>query len=290
MWVPTGRGLQTIKGWPAEAPYFGDQQAREDDIYLHVLDFLAQRASFPGLDKPMLGFQDDVFNISASLAKMEILFQESARYPDGITRMATTETEYIFAICRSIFDLLQEIICGIWSQVSFVDGSRPKGKLPDSFNDVAKQVNNDPTGEGLRQKYDLPEPMIEYYRNRVPFFESLRSFRDSVLHRGGSIEIVFQTERGFAVKEKQVPFSDLPVWRDDHKQKNGLCSLRAGLGYVVQETILACEEFSRTIEKIIAFPKPLVPNMHLYFRGYMNRHILENSDVVEKCRWQDELV
>jgi hypothetical protein len=41
--------------------------------------------------------------------------------------MAATQVEYILTVCRSIFDLLQEIIKSIWETVHLFERSRSTG-------------------------------------------------------------------------------------------------------------------------------------------------------------------
>jgi hypothetical protein len=66
------------------------------------LDFIAQRASFSELQKPILGLRDDVFNLSASLAKISHLHATKDIVGPGVSRMAVTEIEYLFSVCRSV--------------------------------------------------------------------------------------------------------------------------------------------------------------------------------------------
>src|SRR5208282_5514062 len=73
MWVSAGDQLIQIQAWPAESFYFARAPERQSDLCLQTLNFIAQRASFPEVMKAFVGLQDDIFNVSASLAKIGFL-------------------------------------------------------------------------------------------------------------------------------------------------------------------------------------------------------------------------
>jgi len=109
LWLPLEEGkFVEISGFPAEALYFAREPELKTDIYSSFLTFMAQRANFVGLEKPFSGISDDFFNLSASLAKLDLIFEAGPQ--NGSHRMAATEVEYLLLVCRSVFDLLQEII------------------------------------------------------------------------------------------------------------------------------------------------------------------------------------
>lgn len=285
MWIPTDKGLQKIKGWPAEAFYFGDKPESEHDIYLHFLDFLAQKACFQSISKPLRGLDDDFFNLSASVAKIDFLYEKREEIKQGISRMVATEIEYIFFVCRSVFDLLQEVISKLWETIQLVEEGAKKQSLPDTFSKMTKPLGQDNNHSLLVQKYGLPIQLSEFYVHYFLFFSSLRKFRGDVSHRGSSIEMIFSTEQGFAVREDQVPFSEYGVWTKEHKLNNSLCSLRPAIGYIIHETLAACETFSKTIESVIQFFRPIAPGLKLFMRGYFNRSLIDTVTTVDECKW-----
>lgn len=284
MWIPTDKGIQKIKGWPAEAFYFGDKPESEYDIYFHFLNFLAQKACFQSITKPLQGLNDDFFNLSASVAKIDFLYEKREEIKQGISRMVATEIEYIFSVCRSVFDLLQEIISKLWDTIRLVDSEAKKQAIPETFSKITKLLSNDINANLLVEKYGLPHQLAEFYTKYFSFFSSLREFRDNVSHRGSSIEMIFSTEKGFAVRDDQKPFSQYGVWTEEHKLNNGLSSLRPAIGYVIHETLAVCEAFSITIESIIQFPPPIAPELKLFMRGYFNKNLIDTVKSVEDCR------
>jgi hypothetical protein len=98
--ITAGDQFVEIKAWPAGSFYFSVEPESPLDIYFHFLDFIAQRASFSELQKPILGLRDDVFNLSASLAKISHLHKTRDIVGAGVSRMVVTEVELTEAVRR----------------------------------------------------------------------------------------------------------------------------------------------------------------------------------------------
>lgn len=270
MWLLAGDRYIETQAWPAEAFYYAAIPEKPTDICFHFLDFVAQRACFSGLQKPILGLRDDVFNLSASLAKIAHLHATRDVVGAGISRMVVTEVEYLFSLCRSMFDLLQEIISFIWDSILLHDTSVKKKPLKPSFSKMVLFRDKESTADQLSERFGLPLPLAEYYVRNSEFFLALRGFRDNLFHKGSQVQAIFSGESGFLIQGSLVPFKTLDIWRDDEKQENDLVPLSPALGYVVYKTLAACEDFSLTLEKIIQFPPPIVPGMYFFMRGYFN--------------------
>jgi len=235
----------------------------------------------------VIGLRDDFYNLSASLAKLDLLFRlrEDAETKGGTSRMVATEVEYIFSVCRSIFDLLQEIIAKLWASVSLLDTTIKKRQLKKSFGYMVLLDGTPRTRDDLISKFGMPQALADCYARNSEFFLLLRTFRDNIVHNGSRVPIIFSTEKGFAVRETVRPFSDFNVWTEEHKQENGLCHLQPALGYAINRTIGACEDFSQTLETIIRFPPPIAPGLKLFMRGYFNAHLIASLDAVNNCQW-----
>lgn len=270
MWVSAGDHLIEIKAWPAEGYYFSVAPESSTDLYLHFLDFIAQRACFPELKKPILGLRDDVFNLSASLAKISYLHAGRDVIGAGVSRMVVTEVEYLLSICRSIFDLLQEIAAALWETICLHDATVKKKPLKKTFSKMVLFNDRKSTQDELSERFGLPESLSAYYKRNADFFLDLREFRDSVVHRGSQVQTIFSSDSGFLIQHSLRPFSSMQIWRDDEKHQNDLVPLLPALGAVVHKTLSACEDFSSTIGQVIQFPPPIAPGMRFFMRGYSN--------------------
>lgn len=145
---PGEQRLFKMKGWPAEAVYFAREPVEASDLYLPSIDFTGRIACYSEVQKAVGGIRDDIFNLSASLAKLELLQGSKEQIPHGLSRMATTEVEYIVLVCRSLFDLFQEILVKLWNRVQLLDGSiqRRSNPAPEGRNRGAPMLPNLATG------------------------------------------------------------------------------------------------------------------------------------------------
>ena len=111
MWMQTESADRFVEvhAWPAEALYFAVTPEKQNDI-CSELDFVAQRANRLEVARTFSAIQEDICNIAAALAKFTSIHSENT---SGSARLAATQVEYILTVCRSIFDLLQEIIKSI---------------------------------------------------------------------------------------------------------------------------------------------------------------------------------
>ena len=232
---------------------------------------MSQRANFPNVTLALSGIRDDLFNLSASLAKIEHLQATRDVIGAGSHRMVASEVEYVFLVCRSVFDLLQEIAMKLWETITLTDASIQKKPLKESFGAMTRYEGKPVTREILVRRFGLLDSLADYYVKWQDFFELLRGFRDNVVHNGSQVQTIFADENGFMIAKSLRPFHDLNVWRDNERSLNDLVPLMPALGAIVHETLAACEDFSWTLSQIIQFPPPTVPGMRLFMRGYFNQ-------------------
>lgn len=277
MWISLGEGkYMETKAWPAEGLYYGRHAERKTDLHLHFLDFIAQRASYLDIKKPLIGLHDDYFNLSASLAKISHIHETRESLKTGDGRMVITEIEYLFSVCRSMMDLLQEIAAKLWAKITLLETFvSPKGKLKTSFSDMVWFEGRRTTLEDLQKRFGLPLVWAEFYFLHMDFFLQVKSFRDNIIHRGSQVQTIFSSEDGYFVNSTLRPFADMDIWDETEIPKGNLVPLMPALGMVAYRTLLMCEEFTVMLEKCIRFPKPLVPNMKLYMRGYFDEHFTQ---------------
>jgi hypothetical protein len=288
LWVCTTEGLKKISGFPTEGFYFAKAPERESDINLTFLEFIAQHACWPSIVKPLLGLRNDFLNMSASVKKFDILRDYASTLKTSASRLVITELEYLFGLCRSVYDLLQEVISGLWDNVHLIDATAKKKQLPKTFSRLALSADQPRSASELQDKFFLPEQLSEFYVRSSPFFVTLRQFRDRFYHGGETFDLVFVSDKGFAVNENLQPFASFGVWNMEHRLPNGLCSLRPAIAYIVNETLRVCEDFAVTIQRIIQFLPPVVPGFHFYMRGYFTDVLQSNRRVLEKCLWWED--
>lgn len=287
-WLARPDGVHHLKGRPVEADYFGKAPESATDVYLDFLNFMAQRACWIDAVRPIGAVCGDIHNLGASLAKIDVFYELSKERKTETTRFVTTEIEYIFSVCRSLFDLFQKVIGRIWSRIRLNDEGIEKKNLPESFRRMVITDKRAMTSAEIADRWHIPTVLADYYFRQGPFFELLRSYRDQVAHHGRELRSLFVTERGFAVRSDTEPFASFNVWDEMHLLPNQLASVRPVLAHVILETLRACEEFSITIQSIISFPPDIAPGFRLFLRGSYNRELLEMNSIRDSCLWWDE--
>jgi hypothetical protein len=271
----------------AEQLYFGKQPAREDDGYSEFFNLILKRALWKDVSRYTFYILDDVYNLSASIEKIDLFHKIWINNNELIqSRFISTELEFIFITCRSLYDLLQKIAQSISSRVSYPDGSRPQD-LPDSFAKMALKGGKLKSPEQIVSDYGIHEPLVQFYNRQGDFFIWLRSYRDSINHYGAGFAEVFITERGFAVSINQKPFSQLDIWNESNTQGNDLGSVRAVLSYVITNTLLAIEDFARIIGLTIELPYDVAPDHYIFMRGYHVNRLLELGSYLHDHPWSE---
>ncbi len=274
MWIDASEKIIELKIiGPSEATYFGDKAEKETDPSFHFLNFLTQRANRKEILLPFSGIVDDIFNLSASLAKVDHLNNSKEQLGKGLHRLVSTEIEYLLFLCRSIFDLLQEIIQRLWSTVKLIDKNIKKRELKDTFSRMVLVDNKPASREAIQERFNLPLPLADYYHRQSAFFCLMRQTRDKIAHGGEPIQAVFPGDEDFLIQKNVSPLGDLGIWFDSESRPNDLVPLKPLLHNIVLKTIAACNDFSNTIEKIIAFPNPSIPGLNFFMRGYFDKYL-----------------
>lgn len=285
MWLPAGEPgdmrLFKMQGQPAEACYFAREPEGEQDLYLHFLDFVARYACYREIQKPVEGIHDDIFNLSTSLAKLALLEGAKDRVPHGLSRMATTEVEYVGLLCRSLFDLLQEIVLKLWDRIALLDETVRKRPLKSSFARTMLDGDKPLDAAAIAARFGMPVELAACYERAGDIFLALRRFRDNVVHHGSRVQHIFEGDGRFLIAKGLLPFPDLLLWDEDERQPNDLVPLMPAVETLIFRTLVVFDDFSNVLARVIRFPTPVVPDMHLFLRGYFTdvlRAALESGD------------
>ncbi len=193
--------------------YFGTSPEHETDICLHFLDMMGQRLNHLPVGRTFFGLQDDVFNLSASLAKIRLLHRTRKEQKHGVSRMVATEVEYLHGVCRSIFDLWQEVVVVLWDGIKLVDQNVKKKQLRQTYREMVFSSNKLRTAAELVERFPgLPPTLAECYIRSGGFFADLRKFRDRIVHLGAGVDIIFDGDDDFLISQACVPFREMNIW------------------------------------------------------------------------------
>lgn len=296
-WFPTGRGELTrypeaiylVKG-----RYFGKMPARATDCIIDLLQFITKYATFVDVAPIALAIEHDVLNLGAALWKVDLQFELATKKGVGGPETVVTDLEYILVTCRSLIDLIQQTLRALWQRVSLSPecGFRHKASLPSSMVDVVAKGDATTKGrsrlvktpEEIRDKYHLPDRLVEFYERSAPFLLALRNARDAIVHRPTESSIIFRSENGFAVQVDESPFQDLGCWEGADLAPNALGSLRTVLAQVVLNSLRIGEDMVDTLSCSLKLPDDIAPGLHVFLRSdYIE--VLQQLEAIAAGGW-----
>lgn len=283
IWIPQPNGT-LFKMRPREtshSDYVAARPACDDDLHLPFLEFMWKRASWPDVAVRVRALSEDIHNLAASMAKIDHAFACRVAIGPGVTKFVATEVEYVFGVCRSLFDLLQEIIAAVWERVRMLDPAlqKRKRKLPSRFSKIALQGERPLDSHEISDKHHLPSEIAAFFSTQAPFFATLRAYRNNVVHGLAGQQLIFDTERGFGLPSRGTPFDAMVNWTEEDHINERVVSLRPVLGHVACNTIYACNNFTDVISRHIVFPPDIAPGYRYFARSYHNGALLAVQEV-----------
>jgi hypothetical protein len=284
-WIPRSDGkIMPIVAVPVEAMYYSKSPEDENDLYCRFLDFVYQIASW---QKPSIlarGIQSDLNNLGASLEKLELIHQ--SRSPKSRSaRMAATELEYMFMVCRSMLDLLQETISCLWVSIEFADKTFAKKKLSRSFAKMALSDGKRMASSEIADRYGLPANFADTYADSGEFLEWLREYRDRLVHGGNSFELVFVCDQGFGIRTTDPPFSHMPIWSATNTLPNDIGSMKSAACFIITSTMRIFDRFTDLLASNIQWPPAFAPDYKLFVRGNHIGALNRLQDGIDVAPW-----
>ncbi len=277
LWLPAGERRELLietKGVPAEACYFARAPEASSDLHLPFLELLAQRANYSQLQHAFGGIIDDIFNLAGSLAKFALLEQSRDRVPHGLSRMVTSEVEYVLMVVRSLFDLFQEAMMKIWDGVVLFEPRAVKHRLKTSFSDMLSYKGLSSDTEIIAQRFGLPIEIASCYARSRQVFDRIKRLRDNIVHHGSQLPNIYGGKYSFLIAKLDNPFPDSDIWRADEYQPNDLVPLLPVLETLVYQSFAICNDLAGALQNTIKLPPPIVPGMLFFARGYFTEHLV----------------
>jgi hypothetical protein len=241
-----------------------------------------QQASWGEICPLIIAISEDFHNMGTSVAKLKHFHGFRKQIGNrGTHRFASTELEYLVTLCRTTFDLLQEMIASIWrTRVRLLDETaeslRRARPLPKTFSKMVlhekEQLRN---AADIEAQFGLPKALAEQYERVSPFFSELRKTRDRIVHGGSGFGMIFDTERGFCVDPKTQPFNTFENWRPEHYYNENIASVLPWIADTILKTIDACNSLMGAFGSVVQLPPPIAPGYAIFVRGYHNEALAE---------------
>lgn len=289
LWVENSGELTRLQGEPLKGRYFAKEMVSDDDIYVPFLDFYNQHLSWAEVMGTISRIETDLRNLAACMSKIATYQQLTENSVYDPQPFVVTELEYIFSVCRSLYDLLQNLAWRTWNGVKLEDGGWNELQRK-SFARMALSGDDPIPAEELIEKYGLPDPLGEFYESEAEFFSTIRDFRDDVIHHGESIDLVYDTEDGFAVPSDLHPFDEFDVWDPDDFLENDLAPLWPSVAHVIGHTLGALDRFTRAFAKDMGFLTHIAPDHKVYLRGEYVTNLQFLNSLVEDDVWGKKLI
>lgn len=277
------RGGEVVNGL-----YFGAEAAGDEDIQIPFISFYYQHASFPSIIEYFPSIEEDLRNLSASMSKFAIYQHLSNSGEISIRQFVLTELEYIFSVCRSIFDTLHRIASESWDSIQLFDGGQ--NEFPTKLSDMVFSGYDVVPADELVDKFGLTDSLAEFYENLATTLSDIKYYRDSVHHYGGSFKYIFELENGIAVDTSIEPYSEFDAWSDEQINENDLAPIWPFISHIIGSTIHILNTLPDAMFSGIRVPSEIAPGYGVYLRGPHISNLLKIGDLAENDPWGDELV
>lgn len=284
-WHYDGEGVVITDAPSSEGAYFAKEAASKKDLFFPFINFYIQHATTPDLLGIITDIVDDVHNLATCLSKIALYQHLDINSNFPTRRFAISEIEYIFSVCRSIYDQLQFLAMKSWERVQ----TKGKNQMPPTFSKVVLHGNDTISSKYLEKKYGIPASLAEFYEREAEEFKKIRMFRDGVLHHGKTVRGLVTLDEGYAVHSSFEPFARFGVW-DEEFIKNRYAPLWPPLAHVIRHTLTAMNRFRMAIIAEISFPPEIAPGYNVCMRGEHLHNLGYLESLIDKDVWGGSLV
>ena len=278
--IPRENEVAFLKCKPEQGPYYARLVVDEGrDVYLRLVDFITRYCSFPSTMKTLIGIERDILNCSAVVEKYFILLDLFRKKKNTlIANLVMTDIEFLFSNIRSLYDSLQILTKDLLKRL----GKSKSSQLPDRYYQIVKL--NDTK---MKQKYDLPDPLMEFYSNTKSFFLNCRNLRNGFRHYRTDIPVIFSLDEGFALQKDSFLFNDpvvftVNIWPTHKVKGRGLVSVLALISYLNTKMVAHTDLLSDALATSISVPAPVFEEFSLFFRGPYTHHLVKGQEYLEQ--------
>lgn len=282
MWVRAEGELHKMKGGkPINGSYFGNGKASKKDGYFDFLDCFYRFLAFPWVFDEISQIHDDVINLGATIAKMN-QYNPDEEYHEKFIK---TDIEYIFFVCRSIFESFQNLSKKLWENVSFPDRDKNMMELPKDFSGFLED-DEPKSAQNLIDTYGMPTRLAIFYESEAEIFSLIKDFRDKITHEGESVDLIYTIDEGFALNSDSEPFKKFEVWNEEDFYNDTVAPMWPPIAYVINATLGMMSRFTEVLPRS---PKPIAPDHVVYMKGYFTPHLAYLPTLIQDDVWGEEI-
>lgn len=287
LWLYLDGQLRRMRPIPGEADFFAAAPTDASDLCLYFLNVLGKRTLWPDLIPKLRGLRDDLHNIGAALATIDLLVHLH-RTGEAVNagRQARTQLEQLHTVTKSMFDTFHEAFVLLWRRVHLNNAPRtPVKRLPDHYARLILAGDRPKTPDELTATYGLPDPIATALATTAGFFQPICATRNRIVHDGHPPAYVYATDHGFAIPADTEPFASFPVWEPATYLPNDLASLRPALAYLIWNTLASFDSVLHALITTIEYPEDPLPQFQLFTRGSHTSVLHEYAKVAPEDPW-----
>lgn len=293
---------------PLKGLYWSKGAISKKDLYLGIIQILANHFSFPDTTGEKRGIADltsniiqDIHNFGAVIHKQFIIWEyikSSGNTPSRSMAydIYATEVEYLMGLIRSFFDLLYNVFIRLSeiSEPKMININIKKvntlGKFSDKVGRDIKASDGKLSQIDVLKSYKLTDDFILFFRTIFPLFRLSRNIRDAIYHSGDSPQIIFITENGpgIGMRDFDPYFGDSflsfkAIFKNEPNftnslLKNDIVSLFYFVNVIIGSTLDYAEIFAQSIDNFYKRLPEKVSNNHIFIRGPEIKYITKIPD------------
>ncbi len=264
----------------------------ELDHFFKIINLIANNYSFnlphdkeKDLMKYFNALTKDILNFGALIHKQFIIWEhiKNVGIDTHFSNIYTTELEYLMGLVRSFFDLIYKIIVSLY----YIFNPKIPKKFPETLNKFYKRIDD--------KKYDISEPIKDFFNEILPLFRLCKNIRDSIYHWGMTPDVIFITEKGPGIGMQEIkgfikdPFSDFKEFFEDDPNfadnllKNDICSLFYLINRIIKFSLESTEKLADAIENTFDKPQSISNEYKIFFRAHQVQYINKIDEYLDQC-------
>ncbi|MCM0756717.1 hypothetical protein M7784_15900 [Desulfovibrio aminophilus] len=244
--------------------YWGKIKAVNSHQNLKFMNVAYKRLSFNELSIVINGIYNDILNLSCTFSKYDIYINYDSNRT-ALSRIISSELEFIFSTARSIFDLMQEYIRKLRERMINCNTNSKLPSIKKSFASIVLCGCRLVTKNEMILKYKIEDGLADCYAKHAKFFLWVRDIRDKIIHSPKNFDLIFAGEEGFSVLTRNRLFSDIEIWNEINTLRpNSLGSVKSLTAYIINKLMLMLDDFFSYFESNYQLPPDIAPKHNLF--------------------------
>jgi hypothetical protein len=246
------------------------------DLELPIATLVSQYLSFPDVNEVCNSFENDANHLAAVMEKYRIMSHLRSTPGIAASSLIGTELEYLLVLCRSMYDLVQELAKRLAGRLVRLDGSTAKAirNLPPSFRKIVLDDRRLRDSSEIQHRFGLPSELADFYAGEAALFAQIRALRDSIAHGGRDLPHTYPIAKGFAVAYQEHPWSTFPLWQSSPIIEQRFGSLRGLFAFLADHIINVSSRFAAAFSNAVQLPPPIGPDIKVFLRSPFGTHLV----------------